>query len=80
MTPSDHPSDTDPEKLRQLVEEMAVTITMLSKDMVLKGIVNSVFDTFSVEDTIIELKGFNDWFKEKHPEAAPPERSSDLTI
>jgi hypothetical protein len=77
LKPSEHPSNTDPEKLRQLVEEMTLTITMLSKDLVLKGYVNSVFDTFSVEDTIIELQGFNEWYKEQHPEAVPPEMERD---
>lgn len=55
-----HPSDTDPEKLQQLVIELSKTVTRLTDDLYLKGVVGSVFDTQSVEDTIAELRALNE--------------------
>lgn len=51
---------TDVEQLQEIINKMVGEITERSRDFYLKCIVGSVFDTFSVEDTIGELKPLND--------------------
>jgi hypothetical protein len=58
--PLEDKTASDPEILKQLVIEMAITISNVSQDMELKCIVQSVFDTISVEDTFYELKAYNE--------------------
>ena len=60
MIPSDHPSNKDVKQLQELVLEMSKTITRLTGDLYLKGVVGSVFDSQSVEDTMDELKAINE--------------------
>ena len=60
MHPSDHPSNKDVKQLQELVLEMSKTITRLTGDLYLKGVVGSVFDSQSVEDTMDELKAINE--------------------
>lgn len=50
----------DPEELRKQIYSMVMPITNQTEQMYLKGVVGSVFDTYSVEDTIDELKDIND--------------------
>ncbi len=54
-----HASDTDVEQLQALVREMGTTIYNLTKDPHLKAVVNSVFESISVEDTLAELRNHN---------------------
>ena len=47
----------DIEALQDLVERQADLIYQATPSTYLKGVVNSVFDTISVEETLAELKG-----------------------
>jgi hypothetical protein len=60
MDSANHPSNTDPEKLRLLIKEMVTTITAISDDVNLKTTVGSVFGSMSVAQTYEELKAYNE--------------------
>ena len=47
----------DIEGLQDLVEEQAAIIYQATPSTYLKGVVNSVLDTMSVDETLAELKG-----------------------
>jgi len=49
-----------PQQLRKLLVEMATTVTHLSKDKYLKGLVGSLFDTATIEEIHRELKAYNE--------------------
>ncbi len=54
-----YPEDKDPEKLRELILEMATTINKISKDKSLNALVNSAFDSLTADEILEELKAYN---------------------
>jgi hypothetical protein len=56
-------SSSEAEKLKELIIEMSKTITSLTDDVYLKGLVNSVFDTHTVDATIEELRDYNEGYR-----------------
>lgn len=55
----------DVSQLQDTIYKIAWAITILSNEMYLKCIVGSIFDTQTAEDTLVDLKAYNEGWKPK---------------